>query len=189
MRPAQLGSGAVEPTSEAYAMAKWAGLVLCAAFAKQHGAPFVVAIPANAFGPGAETRAEDAHVVEALLARMHAARLAGDPEVVVWGSGRAVRDWLYVDDLADACWFLMERYDGPEPINVSGGSPGSIAELAERVRATVGYTGRLRFDARRPDGAPRKVLDGEPLQRLGWAPRTSLGAALAATYAWMQAHG
>jgi GDP-L-fucose synthase len=188
MRPAQLGSGPVEPTSEAYAMAKWAGLVLCAAYARQHRAPFIVAIPANAFGPGAETRSEDAHVVEALLCRMHAARLAGDAEVVVWGSGRAVRDWLYVDDLADACVFLMERYAGAEPINVSGAAPSSVAELAERVRKVVGFEGRLRFDPSRPDGAPRKVLDGEPLRRLGWTPRASLDAALAETYAWVREH-
>jgi GDP-L-fucose synthase len=191
MRPEQLGSGPLEPTSEAYAMAKWSGLVLASAYARQHRAPFFGAIPANAFGPGAETGAEDAHVVEALLCRMHAARQQGHAEVVVWGSGRAVRDWLYVDDLADACVFLMERYTGEQPINVSGGAPSSVAELAERVRAVVGFEGRLRFDASRPDGAPRKVLDGEPLRRLGWAPRVSLDEALARTYAWVreQAHG
>ena len=188
MRPAQLGSGPLEPTSAAYAMAKWSGLVLAAAYARQYGSPFFVAIPANAFGPGAETRPEDAHVVEALLGRMHAARTQGDPEVVVWGSGRAVRDWLYVDDLADACVFLMEHYAGEEPINVSGGAPSSVAELAERVRGVVGYAGRLRFDPNRPDGAPRKVLDGEPLRRLGWKPRASLDEALAATYAWVRSH-
>jgi GDP-L-fucose synthase len=186
MRPAQLGSGPVEPTSEAYAMAKWSGLVLSAAYARQHRAPFFVAIPANAFGPGAETRAEDAHVVEALLCRMHEARLRCEPEVVVWGSGRAVRDWLYVDDLADACVFLMERYTGAEPINVSGGAPSSIAELAERIRAVVGFEGRLRFDPSRPDGAPRKVLDGEPLWRLGWTPHVALDEALARTHAWLR---
>jgi GDP-L-fucose synthase len=187
MRPAQLGSGPLEPTSEAYAMAKWAGLVLCRAYARQHGAPFHAAIPANAFGPGAETRSDDAHVAEALLRRMHEARLRGDAEVVVWGTGRAVRDWLYVDDLADACVFLMERYAGEEPINVSGDAPTSVAELAERIRKLVGFEGRLRFDPGRPDGAPRKVLDGEPLRRLGWSPRAPLDDALAATYAWVRA--
>jgi GDP-L-fucose synthase len=186
MRPQALGSGPVEPTSEAYAMAKWAGLVLCRAYARQHGSPFHVAIPANPFGPGAETRAEDAHVVEALLVRMHEARERRDPEVVVWGTGRAVRDWLFVDDLADACLFLMRRYEGQEPINVSAGAETSIAEIAERIRKLVGFQGRLRFDASRPDGAPRKVLDGEPLRRLGWAPRASLDEALAATYAWVR---
>ncbi len=189
MRPAQLGSGPLEPTSEAYAMAKWTGLVLCRAYARQHGAPFVVAIPANPFGPGAETSAEGGHVVETLLRRMHEARERRDPEVVVWGSGRALRDWLYVDDLADACLFLMRHYDGPEPINVSGGAETSVAELAERVRKVVGFEGRLRFDPSRPEGAPRKVLDGEPLRRLGWAPRASLDGALAETYRWLLASG
>ncbi len=186
MRPAQLGSGPLEPTSEAYAMAKWAGLVLCAAYARQHGSPFFVAIPANPFGPGAATRAEDAHVVEALLRRMHEARARGDREVVVWGTGRAIRDWLYIDDLADACVFLMERYAGEPPINVSGGEPTSVAELAQRIRTVVRFEGDLRFDTSRPDGAPRKVLDGEPLRRLGWQPRVSLDAALAATDAWLR---
>lgn len=189
MRPAQLGSGPLEPSSEAYAMAKWAGLVLCRAYARQHGAPFVTAIPANPFGPGADTDAEGGHVVEALLRRMHDARERGDAEVVVWGSGRALRDWLYVDDLADACLFLMQRYQGDEPINVSGGAETSVAELAERIRKVTGFEGRLRFDASQPEGAPRKVLDGEPLRRLGWAPRASLDGALLETYRWLASSG
>jgi GDP-L-fucose synthase len=173
MRPSALGSGPLEPTSEAYAMAKWAGLVLCRAFASQHGAPFVAAIPANPFGPGAETSAEDAHVVEALLRRVHEAKARGDEEVVVWGSGRARRDFLYVDDLADACAFLMERDPGPEPINVSSGSACSIGELAERVCKVVGFEGRIRFDASRPDGAPSKLLDGGCVPRLGGGRRST----------------
>jgi GDP-L-fucose synthase len=189
MRPAQLGSGPLEPTSEAYAMAKWAGLVLCRAYARQHRAPFLTAIPANPFGPGADSDPEDGHVVEALLRRMHEARLRGDAEVVVWGTGRALRDWLYVDDLADACLFLMQRHQGDEPINISGGGETSVAELAERIRKVVGFEGRLRFDASRPEGAPRKVLDGEPLRRLGWAPRASLDVALAETLRWITQTG
>jgi GDP-L-fucose synthase len=185
MRPGQLGTGPLEPTSEAYAMAKWAGLVLCRAYARQYGAPFIVAIPANPFGPGAATTPEDAHVVEALLQRVHEARERGEPQVVVWGSGAPRRDFLYVDDLADALCFLMERYDGPEPINVSGGGELSIRELAERVVKTVGFEGRLRFDASRPDGAPRKALDGGPLRALGWRPTTPLDEALAATWRWV----
>jgi GDP-L-fucose synthase len=186
MRPEQLGTGPVEPTSEPYAMAKWAGLVLCRAFAAEHGAPFVTAIPSNPFGPGDDTRSEDAHVVGALLRRMHEARLRGDPEVVVWGSGRARRDFLYVDDLADALVFVLERWeDAATPVNVSGGSEISIGELAERVQKAVGFPGRLVFDARRPDGAPRKALDGEPLARLGWTAKTPLDDALAATYRWL----
>lgn len=181
MRPAQLGTGPLEPTSEAYAMAKWAGIVLCRAYGRQHGAPFIVAIPANPFGPGAATSPEEAHVIEALLGRLHEARGSGEPEVVVWGSGAPRRDFLYVDDLADALVFLMERYEGPEPINVSGGGELSIRELAERMAKVVGFTGRLRFDTSRPDGAPRKALDGGPLRALGWRPATPLDEALAET--------
>ena len=184
MRPAQLGSGPVEPSSEAYAMAKWAGLVLCRAFATQFGANFVTAIPANPFGPGDDTRSEDAHVVGALIRRMHEAKLRGDAEVVVWGTGRARRDFLYVDDLADALLFAMQRYEGPEPINVSGASDVAIGELAECIQKVVGFGGRLRFDTSRPDGAPRKTLDGAPLRALGWSPRHTLEEALAATYRW-----
>jgi GDP-L-fucose synthase len=123
--------------------------------------------------------------VGALLERMHQAKRRGDAEVVVWGSGRARRDFLFVDDLADACLFLMERFEGADPINVSAGSDLSIGELAERIQKVVGFAGRLRFDASRPEGAPRKLLDAEPLRRLGWKPRTSLDDALGATYRWL----
>jgi GDP-L-fucose synthase len=184
MRPAQLGSGPVEPSSEAYAMAKWAGLVLCRAYARQYGARFLTAIPAVPFGPGDDTRSEDAHVVGALIRRMHEAKQRGDAEVVVWGTGRARRDFLFVEDLADALVFLMQRYDGEEPINVSGASDVAIGELAECIQKVVGFSGRLRFDASRPDGAPRKTLDGEPLRTLGWSPRHALEEALTATYRW-----
>jgi len=182
MRPAQLGTGPVEPTSEAYATAKWAGLLLCRALAAEHGARFVTAIPANPFGPGDDTRSEDAHVVGALVRRMHDAKVAGAAEVVVWGTGRARRDFLFVDDLADALVFAMDRWDDTAtPFNVSGASDVSIGELAERVQKAVGFPGRLVFDASRADGAPRKTLDGSALAALGWRPRTSLDDALAAT--------
>jgi GDP-L-fucose synthase len=186
MHPAQLGTGPVEPTSEAYATAKWGGLALCRAFAQEHGARFVTAIPANPFGPGDDTRSEDAHVVGALLRRMHEAKLRRDAEVVVWGSGRARRDFLFVDDLADALVFVLERYeDTTTPINVSAGSDVAIAEIAERIQKTVRFEGRLVFDASRPDGAPRKTLDGSALAGMGWSPRASLDEALAETYRWM----
>jgi GDP-L-fucose synthase len=184
MRPAQLGSGPVEPSSEPYAMAKWAGLVLCRAYARQYGARFIATIPANPFGPGDETRSEDAHVVGALIRRMHQAKERGDAEVIVWGTGRARRDFLFAPDLADALVFLMQRYDGEEPINVSGASDVAIGELAACIQKVVGFPGRLRFDASRPDGAPRKTLDGEPLRALGWSPRHALEEALTTTYRW-----
>ena len=183
MRPAQLGTGPIEPTSEAYAMAKWTGLVLCQALAREHGACFVTAIPANPFGPGDDTRSADAHVVGALVRRMHEAKVHGEPEVAIWGSGRARRDFLFVDDLADALVFAMDRWDdATTPFNVSGGSDVSIGELAEAIRKTVGYEGRLVLDAAKPDGAPRKTLDGSALAALGWTARTPLADALAATY-------
>lgn len=183
MRPAQLGAGPLEPTSEAYAMAKWAGLVLCRALAQEHGAHFVTAIPASPFGPGDETSAEDAHVVGALVRRMHEAKARREPEVAIWGSGRARRDFLFVDDLADALVFAMQHWeDAATPFNVSGGSDVSIGELAEAIRKAVGYEGRLVFDPSRPDGAPRKTLDGSALAALGWTARTPLADALAATY-------
>lgn len=188
MHPSLLGTGRVEPTSEAYAMAKSAGLALCRAFADEHGARFVTAIPANPFGPGDDTRSEDAHVVGALLRRMHEAKLRGDAEVAVWGSGRARRDFLYVDDLADALIFVLDRYDdATTPINVSAGSDVTIAEIAERIQKVVGFEGRLVFDTSRPDGAPRKTLDGSVLAALGWRPRVSLDDALAETHRWMLA--
>jgi GDP-L-fucose synthase len=188
MRPEQLGTGPVEPTSEAYATAKLAGMQLCQAYARQHGARFVTVIPANAFGPGDDTRPEDAHVVGALMRRMHEAKQRGDEEVVVWGSGLARRDLIFVDDLADACVFVVERYQGVDPINVSGGLDVSVGEIAERIKKAVGFEGRLRYDSTRPDGAPAKLLDGSVLGELGWRPRTNLDDALAATYRWFRAH-
>lgn len=183
MRPEHLGTGPVEPTSEAYAMAKWAGLVLCRALAQEHGVRFVTAIPANPFGPGDDTRSADAHVVGALLRRMHEAKQRGDTEVALWGSGRARRDFLYVDDLADALVFVMERWDDVmTPCNVSGGTDLSIGEVAEAIQKTVGFAGKLVLDATKPDGAPRKTLDGAALAALGWRPKTLLADALAATY-------
>jgi GDP-L-fucose synthase len=183
MRPSQLGAGPIEPTSEAYAMAKWAGLVLCRALSAEHGVRFVTAIPANPFGPGDDTRSADAHVVGALLRRMHEARARGDAEVSIWGSGRARRDFLYVDDLADALVFAMRRWDdAATPFNVSGGSDVSIGEVAEAIQKTVGFAGRLVLDASKPDGAPRKTLDGGALAALGWSAKTPLADALAATY-------
>lgn len=189
MRPEQLGDGPLEPTSAAYALSRWAGLELCRAFAAQRGARFVSAIPANPFGPGDETDPTDAHVVGALLRRMHDAKRSGAAQAVVWGSGQARRDFLFADDLADAMLFLMERYESPAPINVSGGSGTTIAELAESIQKTVGFAGRLVFDAQRPEGAPSKLLDGSALRALGWTPRTPLGQALAATYRELLASG
>ena len=164
------------------------GLVLCRAFAQEHGARFVTAIPANPFGPGDDTRSEDAHVVGALMRRMHEAKLRRDAEVVVWGTGRARRDFLYVDDLADALPSCSSATtDAATPINVSGGSDVAIAELAERIQKVVGFAGRLRL---RRLAARRRTAQDARRQRaraLGWRPRASLDEALAETYRWMLA--
>jgi len=184
MRVESLMTGRPESTSEAYAIAKLAGIGLCRAYAKQHGARFLSAIPADAFGPGDDFSPEDSHVVPALIRRMHEAKMAGMPDVDIWGTGRPRREFVYADDVADACLFVMLRYENPEPINLGAGAPLSIAEVAAVIREVVGYPGALRFDASRPDGMPVKVLDSSPLLELGWRPKTSLREALRMTYAW-----
>jgi GDP-L-fucose synthase len=180
--------GPPEPTNAAYAVAKLAGWQLCAAYRQQYGAAFITAIPANAFGPHDDFSPEGGHVIPALLRRAHEARLAGEPTLTVWGTGRPQREFLYARDLAAACVFVMRHHAGPEPINLGGGECLSIAETAGAVADVVGYTGRLVFDASRPDGMPRKVLDTQPLRRLGWAPSTAFREALAETYEWFVQH-
>jgi GDP-L-fucose synthase len=187
MRPGHLMTGPLEPSNEAYATAKIAGLVLCQALRRQYGAPFISAIPANAFGPGDDFSPEDGHVIASLLRRMHEAKEAGAPEVAVWGTGAPVRDFIFVDDLARACVFLLESHDGEIPVNVGSGSGTSIRELAAEVAKAVGYRGRVVFDPSRPDGMMRKVLDTGPLSALGFTTFTPLPEALAATYAWYRA--
>lgn len=184
MREDALLSGPLEPTNEAYAMAKLATFKLCQAMASQYRARFITGIPANCFGPGDHFDEDNAHVVGALIRRMHRARLRGEPEVVVWGTGRARREFIYVDDVARACLFVMQRYEGAEPINLGGGTDVSIRELAELIREVVGYTGRLVFDPDRPDGMPLKALDASRLLSLGFAPAHRLEPALEATYRW-----
>jgi GDP-L-fucose synthase len=184
LRVESLLSGPPEPTSAAYAVAKLAGWQLCAAYRQQYGAGFITAVPANAFGPHDDFSPEGGHVIPALMRRAHEARLAGEPTLTVWGTGTPRREFLYARDLADACVFVMRHYDGPEPINLGGGECLSIAATARAVAEVVGYTGRLVFDASRPDGMPRKVLDAGPLRRLGWAPATPFRVALAETYDW-----
>ncbi|MBM4019077.1 MAG: GDP-L-fucose synthase [Planctomycetes bacterium] len=184
MREEYLMTGPLEPTSEAYATAKIAGLRLAQAMRRQHGAPFIAGIAPNTFGPGDDFSPENSHVAAALVRRFHEARLAGRASVTVWGTGRPRREFLFADDLADACIFVMKHYDGAEPINLGGGTDLAVADLAEMVRAVVGFRGRIRFDPRRPDGAPAKVLDSSRLRRMGWRPRTPLRRALEVTYAW-----
>jgi GDP-L-fucose synthase len=182
-----LWSGPAEPTSDAYAVAKLAGLKFCDAYRRQHGAKFVSAIAADAYGPGDDFSVANSHVAAALLRRIHEAKQASAPFVEIWGSGTPRREFIYVDDLADACIFAMNRYDEAEPLNLGTGTTTSIAELAETIRDVVGYRGELKFDRSKPDGMPSKGLDSTPLYQLGWAPRYDLHRGLEKTYEWFQA--
>ena len=188
-KPDALWTGPVEPTSAAYATAKLAGLKLCEAYQQQHGARFGAAVVADVFGPGDDFSADGSgHVVSALMSRMHAARRTGARAVTIWGSGAPRREFLYVDDLADAALFLLRSYEDGAPINIGTGLTTSIRELAEVVREIVGFAGDLVFDTSRPDGAPVKGLDVAPLGALGWTPSWDLRAALTYTYEWFLRH-
>jgi GDP-L-fucose synthase len=179
-----LMSGLPEPTNLAYATAKRTGLTLCAAYREQYGANFIAGIPANVFGPGDEFGTEDSHVVPALIVKLHEARIRALPSVTLWGTGNARRDFLYSEDLADACLFLMRAYGGPAPINIGGNASLSIRDLAEALKGIVDYRGTLRFDAGHPDGMPEKILDAGELAALGWRPRFPFPESLRATYEW-----
>jgi len=184
MRPESLLTGALEPTSQSYAVSKLAAIQLCAAYRRQHGVEFFGAIPADAFGPGDDFSPEDSHVVAGLMRRMHEAKLADAGSVDIWGSGTQRREFIYVDDLANACLFAMQHYRGTGPINLGGGRDMSIAELARAIKEVVGFEGDLRFDTSKPDGMPLKALDATELTALGWHPTVSFHDALERTYRW-----
>jgi len=177
-------AGKLEPTNESYAIAKLAGLFLCQAYRRQFGRRFITAIPANVFGPGDNFNLEVSHVIAALMRRMHEAKSDGKAQIEVWGSGRPRREFIFSRDLARACLFLMDAYDGDEPVNVGVGNDWSIREIAEMIREAVGYNGELKFDRSKPDGMPAKLLDSSHLKQMGWMPQTSMRAALAITYEW-----
>ncbi len=182
-------TGPLEPTNQWYAVAKIAGIKLAQAYRRQYGCDFISAMPTNLYGPGDNFDPENGHVIPALIRRFHAARVAGDPVVTVWGSGQPRREFLHVDDVARACVHLLFNYSGEEIVNVGCGEDVSIRELAEAVKETVGYQGELVFDASKPDGAPRKLLDVSRLRGLGWSPRIPLRQGLAETYAWYLSSG
>jgi GDP-L-fucose synthase len=188
MRVESLGTGPMEPTSEAYSTAKFAGWKLCDAYRREYGCRFVTAFPANAFGPFDDFSEEGGHVIPALIRRAHDAKLRGDAELVVWGTGAPRREFVYSRDLARACLFVAQRYDGEAPINLGGGTELSVREVAHAAAEVVGYRGRVRFDPSRPDGAPLKALDSTPLLRMGWRPATGFRAALEETYHWFLRH-
>ena len=182
MHPDSLWTGPLEPTSAAYAVAKLAGITLCQAYRRQYDAPFVSVIGADAYGPDDDFSPEDSHVVAGLMRRMHEARVSAAPAVTIWGSGSPKREFIYADDLADACIFAMDRYDGDQPLNLGTGVQTSIRDLAALVREVVGYEGELQFDTSRPDGIPLKGLDSAALTALGWRPGVPLRTGLALTY-------
>jgi GDP-L-fucose synthase len=188
IREEELLSGALEPTNEPYAIAKIAGVKLCEAYRRQYGSDFISAMPTNLYGPGDSYKPEVAHVLPALIDRAHKAKREAAPEITVWGSGAPRREFLYVEDLADACVYLMQRYSGPNHLNVGYGVDISIADLAARICKVVGFEGRLAFDMSKPDGTPRKLLDTSRLSALGWTPKISFDDGLAATYRWYLDH-
>jgi GDP-L-fucose synthase len=181
-------TGPLEPTNQWYAVAKIAGLKLVEAYRRQHGADFVSVMPTNLYGPGDNYHPEHGHVPAALIRRFHEAKLARAPKVSVWGSGTPRREFLAVDDLADACVFVMKHYSADEFINVGTGEDISIAEFARLVADVVGYQGELAFDTARPDGAPQKLLDVSKLSALGWRPSIALRQGLEGAYRDFVAH-
>jgi GDP-L-fucose synthase len=188
MQEEHLLSGKLEPTNEPYAVAKIAGITMCQAYRRQYGAPFIAAMPTNLYGPGDNFDPLDSHVIPGLMRRIHEAKTRNAAEVAIWGTGTPRREFLYVDDLADACLFLMEQYDQPEIINVGVGQDLSIAELAQLVAQVVGFQGRLTFDPSYPDGTPRKLLEVSRLTDMGWRAQTPLTTGLEKTYTWFCRH-
>jgi GDP-L-fucose synthase len=181
-------TGPLEPTNEWYAIAKIAGIKLCQAHRRQHGCDFVSAMPTNLYGPGDNFHPEHSHVIPALIRRFHEAKMNGDSQVTVWGSGTPMREFLYVDDCADAVVHILKHYSGERHLNVGTGTDVTIRELAETVKRVVGFEGELAWDTTKPDGTPRKLMDVSRIQALGWRARTDLEAGLAKTYDWYLRH-
>ncbi len=183
----QLLTGPLEPTNEWYALAKITGIKLCQAYRQQYGSNFVSAMPTNLYGPNDNFDLQSSHVLPAMIRKFHEAKEAGDQSVVIWGTGSRMREFLHVDDLADACLFLMDNFDEAEHINVGAGQDLTIRSLAELVGSIVYPDGRLVFDTSKPDGMPRKVLDVSRLQSLGWRPTIPLSEGIRSTYEWFLA--
>jgi len=177
-------SGYLEPTNEAYAIAKIAGLKMCQFFKRQYGDNFISCMPTNLYGPNDNFDLQNSHVLAALIRKFHEAKIQNKPHVEVWGTGTPRREFLYVDDMADACVFLMENYDGEETINIGTGEDLTIRELAEIIREIVGYEGEIIFDKTKPDGTPRKLLDVSKLKDLGWQYKIKLKEGIKLTYKW-----
>lgn len=184
IREDSLLTGALEPTNQAYAIAKIAGIEQVNAYRREHGRAYISAMPTNLYGPGDNFDLESSHVLPALIRRFHEAKVAGKPEVTLWGTGTPRREFLHVDDLAAGCALLLREYDADGPINIGSGSDLTIRELAGTVAAVVGYDGAISFDPSRPDGTPRKLMDSSRIAALGWKPRITLRDGIDATYRW-----
>jgi GDP-L-fucose synthase len=182
MPESALLSGPLEPTNEWYAIAKIAGIKLCEAYRRQYGADFISVMPTNLYGRGDNYHPDHSHVPAALIRRMHEAKLKNAPSVTIWGTGTPRREFLFADDLADACVFLMQRYSGEEMVNIGIGEDMTIAEFARTVADVVGFTGELVYDTSRPDGTPRKLVDTTKLKALGWQAKTPLREGLVKAY-------
>lgn len=181
-------TGELEPTNEPYAIAKIAGIKLCQVYNRQYQANFISVMPTNLYGPGDNFDLETSHVMPALIRKFHEAKINSADQVVVWGSGKPFREFLHVDDLADACLFLMNNYNSSEIINIGTGKDLSIAELAHMIKDIVGYSGDIVFDTSKPDGTPRKLLDVSKLFDMGWKPRITLEEGIRTAYNWYQEH-
>ncbi|AIQ14167.1 GDP-L-fucose synthase family protein [Paenibacillus durus] len=181
-------TGPLETTNEAYALAKISGLKMCQYYNRQYGTNYISVMPTNLYGPYDNFDLNNSHVIPAMIAKIDAAKSSNQPSVTLWGTGKPRREFLYVDDMADACVFLMEHYDGSEFLNVGTGEDLSIRELAEMVKTVVGYDGELLFDAGKPDGTPRKLLDVAKLEKLGWKAKTGLEAGLREAYRYYLDH-
>lgn len=188
MAPAQLMTGALEPTSAPYAVAKWAGMTLCAAYHRQHGAAFMTVIPCTVYGPGDSFDPDNAHVLSALIRKLHEAQERAEPQVALWGTGAPRREFIYADDVAEACELVLSREVDEAPINIGSGQVQSIRDLAALVKDVVGFRGAVHWDRSRPDGAPEKILDAGRLRAYGWTARTPLRVGVEQTYQWWLAH-
>ena len=180
--------GPLEPTNEAYAIAKIAGIKLCQAYSREYGANFISAMPTNLYGPNDNFDLETSHVLPALMRKAHEAKVRKDQKLIVWGTGKPRREFLHVDDLASACVLILEKYDSPEIINLGCGEDISIRELAELICDVVGFDGELAWDTTKPDGTPRRLLDVTKLRALGWKPAIPLRDGIARTYEWFRAN-
>jgi len=188
MKEEYLLSGKLEPTSEPYAVAKIAGIKMCQSYNLQYRTDYIAAVPADVYGPNDDFEPETGHVLPALIRKMHEAKIGNKHQVIVWGTGSPQRECLYVDDLADACIFLIHNYDGSEMINVGSGEDLSIKELALQIKEVVSFDGEVIFDESKPDGAPRKLLDSGRIRRMGWVPKTNLETGIIQTYQWYKNH-